>query len=349
MFNAYAVGFVCVAATAALGVDYVTQARQAGARPGEFALAAYAGTVPARVADALSAADKTRRQARSAREYLPQAAAGWERGKWERDAEADDAAMRGLSFLEQRALKDAIKQARKAAREEVYEYVRGADVVRLSARFEPRPGEGARPGRVTAFVSPEIDPAAARLEGYDIVQGVFFFRLADPATGAGADPEGPVMLQAWLGDGLAIGVYADRPVEGLPALLDAIDYGALNAMLDEPVAHVGRDALPVPEGQKARLLELAAAAHMADPAALPAAADAGDEAASMTGAPARMAAGGGGQALSPARPAPKDTVSRLTPGQAGQAGGQGGNAGPKRLTLSGGRSCLGASSGRLCD
>lgn len=340
MFNAYTAGFVCVAATAALGVDFAMQARQAGTGPAGFAFSAYAETVADRVSGTLGAIDKTRRQSQDAREHLPQSAAGWERRKWERDASGDEEAMRGLPFLEQRDLKAGIKAAQRAARKEVYEYVRGPDRLRLSARFEPEPGGGAQAGRVTAFVDPRIDPARARLEGYDIVQGVFFFRLIDPDTGLGADPAGPVMLQAYLGDAVAIGVYAEHPMGDLAALLNAIDYDGLNAMLDEPAAYVGSQAPHVPEDQKARFLEMAAAVHMADPEELLAAAHASGAVAAPAPAPA------GGQARQGATPG--SDVSRLTPGQAGQAGG-GGDGGPRRLMLSGGRSCLGSSSGRLCN
>lgn len=333
MFNAYTAGFVCVAVTAAVGVDFVTQARQAGSGPTDFALSAYADSVTSRVSGTLGAIDKTRRQSRDAREHLPESVAGWERRKWVRDASGDEEAMRGLGLLEQRALKDRIKVSQKAARNEVYEYVRGSDRVRLSARFEPQPDGRARASRVTAFVDPRIDPARASLEGYDIIQGVFFFRLSDPETGFGSDPEGPMMLQAYLGDGVALGVYADHPVDDLPALLNGIDYDALNAMLDEPVAHVGSNAPHVPEDQKAQFLEMAAAAYMSDPEEL--------LAAGVDASPA--SAPQGGQALQGGA-----EVSRLTPGKAGQAGKRG-DDGPKRLTLSGGRSCLDSSSGRLCN
>ena len=336
MFNAYTAGFVCVAATAALGVDFVTQARQAGAGPTEFALSAYADTVTGRVTGMLGAIDKTRRQSQDAREHLPESVAGWERGKWVRDASGDDEAMRGLGLLQQRVLKDRIKMAQRAARKEVYEYVRGADQVRLSVRFEPQPEGRARAERVTAFVDPRIDPDSASLEGYDIIQGVLFFRLIDPKTGFGGDPAGPVMLQAYIGDGVAIGVYADRPVDDLASLLNGIDYDALNAMLDEPVAHVGSNAPHVPEDQKAQFMEMAAAVHMSGPADLAAAPASG---AVAPPAPAPQ----GGQALQGGA-----EVSRLTPGKAGQAGKRG-DDGPKRLTLSGGRSCLGSSTGRLCN
>ncbi|WP_111734679.1 hypothetical protein [Roseovarius amoyensis] len=333
MFNVYTAGFVCVAVTAAVGVDFVTQARQAGAGPTDFGLSAYADSVTSRVSGTLGAIDKTRRQSQDAREHLPETVAGWERGKWVRDASGDEEAMRGLGLLEQRALKDRIKASQKAARNEVYEYVRGSDRVRLSARFEPQPDGRARASRVTAFVDPRIDPEGAWLEGFDIIQGVFFFRLIDPKTGLGSDPAGPVMLQAYIGDGVAIGVYADHPVDDLASLLNGIDYDSLNAMLDQPVPHVGSNAPHVPEDQKAEFLEMAAAAYMSDP-----------EEPQASGADASPApAPQGGQALQGGA-----EVSRLTPGKAGQAG-QGGDGGPKRLTLSGGRSCLDSSSGRLCN
>ena len=319
MFNAYTAGFVCVAVTAAVGVDFVTQARQAGAGPTDFAFSAYADSVTSRVSGTLGAIDKTRRQSQDAREHLPESVAGWERGKWVRDASGDEEAMRGLGILEQRALKDRIKLAQRAARKEVYEYVRGSDRVRLSTRFEPQPDGRARAERVTAFVDPRIDPDGAWLEGYDIIQGVFFFRLIDPKTGLGSDPAGPIMLQAYIGDGVAIGVYADHPVDDLAALLNAIDYDALNAMLDQPVHHVGSNAPHVPENQKAQFLEMAATTYMSDPAELLATAQASG-------------------VIAKPEPAPQD----------GQAL-QGGDGGPKRLTLSGGRSCLDSSSGRLCN
>ena len=337
MINPYAIGFVCVAATAVAGVDYVVQAGANGQPPGAYALSDYIASYSARYLGAIAVIDKTRRQTRPARAHLPEAAAGWQRRDWVRDDSGDEAAMKGLGLLEARTFKAGVKTARKAAREEVWEYVRGDERVRLSARFEPQPKDGVRQARTEAFVAPGMNVGTARLEGYDIIQGVPFFRLIERETGRGGAPDGPLMLQAFLGDGVAIGVYAERPLADLPALLDAIDYDGLNAMLDAPAGFVGRHAPPVPQAQKAALLSAAAAIFMADPAT---------RAAAGAAPAATVAPGGGlngGQALGDERTA--TTVSRLSVESNGDASG----TAPKRLTLSGGRACLGKSGGRLCD
>jgi len=49
--NYFAVGFVCVATVAAVGVDYVTQARAHGAAPGAFPASGYLASVSARMGE----------------------------------------------------------------------------------------------------------------------------------------------------------------------------------------------------------------------------------------------------------------------------------------------------------
>lgn len=333
MFNPYALGFVVAAAAAVAGADYVVQSKANGSNPGEFSLSAYVGGYPGRVTATLDAIDKARRQSRPARSHLPEDPAGWQRQAWERDTSRDAEITAGMTLLEKRAFKDRMKAARKAADAQVFEYVRGEDRVRLSAVYDPEVG---RTGRATAFVAPGVSVDRMYLTGYDIVDGVMFFRMAEPGTGQGTAPDGPLMLQAFIGDEVAIGVYADAPHADLPGLLAAIDYDGLNAMLDEPLQGIGSAAVPVTGAEKQAMLESAAADYMSDRRT--AAARQGKDAQARA---ARVKLNGGTALERDGRESGTFTLS----------GGQGNASGtaPKRLQLSGGRACVGASSGKLCD
>ena len=224
MFNSYAIGFACVAAVMTVGVDYVVQSKANGSYPGEYSFTAYIGGYADRYTETIADMDKARRQSAEARSHLPEEVAGFIRQGWERDASGDDAIMAGMNLLELRAFKDGLKVARMAARKQVYEYARGEETFRLSAIYEPAPEEG-RAERVEAFVAPGVSMETVQLAGYDIIQGVMFFRMIDLETGLGSDPNGPQMLQAFLGDGIALGVYTDGPLADLPQVLASIDYG----------------------------------------------------------------------------------------------------------------------------
>lgn len=339
MVNSYAVGFACVAAAFAMGTDYVVQSKANGSYPGGYSFTAYLGNYSGRVSDTVAAIDKYRRQSEEARSHLPEAVAGFERRDWERDASRDDELIAGMNILEKSAFNAGLKAARKAARRQVYEYVRGNETIRLSALYVPAPEEG-RTEPVEAFMAPGVSLAGARLQGYDIIDGVMFFRVIDMETGLGADPQGPQMLQGFLGPDVAIGVYTEGPVPDLREVLTAIDYDGLNAMLDEPLRFVGSSALLLTEAQKTEFLQAAAplyaanfAAEAGTAAALPAASAPESPRLSLSG----------GQALAASQSA--QDVSRLSAGtQSATAG-----AKPGRLTLSGGSSCLSGSSGKFCD
>ncbi len=338
MINSYALGFVAVAAATVFGADYVVQSRTSGSAPGAYSLADHVAGFSARLDDVWASIDKARRRREAAREHLPEAVAGFERRSWERDGSGDEARMAGMSFLERRLFKKALEQARKAAREEVWEYVRGAERFRLSARFEPLP-EGGREGPLAVFVAPGLDLAKARLEGFDIVRGVPFLRVIGDEREPDGNAEGPLMLLGFLGQEVAIGVYAERPFAELAEVLEAIDYDRLNAMLDIPLAGVGSDARPLPPAGKAALLQAAARRFGRAGATVAAGAEPAGP------ADVRRVTLGSDQALAGAKNAAG--VRRLGVRRPG-AGRAGTGDRPTRLMLSGGRSCLGGA-GRFCD
>jgi len=338
MFNPYAIGFVCVAATALGGADYVVQAKVNGSFPGQYPLSDYVAGYKGRVDAALAAMEQDRRQAAPARSHLPGDIDGWTRRDWVRDDSGDAELMKGMTFLEKRLFKDRLKDAREAARGQVYEYVRGEAAVRLSANFVHAPEDGPRQGPAEAFVAPGVDLATARLDGYDVVKGVPFLQVSDPESGVGTD--GALMLHGLIGEGVAIGVHAEAPSsDGVRALLGAIDYDALNAMLDAPQPGIGSAAPELTAEQERALLDAAAARSAGGkaPSAPSPDATAGSEAAER---PVSRVELNGGQALGRSESGAK----RLSEGRQGASG-----KAPKRLRLSGGRSCLGGSAGAFCD
>jgi hypothetical protein len=332
MFNPYAIAFACVAAVAVAGADYVVQSRAHGAHPGAYPLSDYIGGYSRRVEAALARIDTARRQSQPARTHLPETLPGWERRAWTRDESKDAARTAGMTLLEQRAFKDRVTRARRAADAQVFEYVRGDDRVRLSAVFDP---DADKQARAEAFVAPGVSVDGARLSGYDIIAGVPFFRLHPPAHRRDAGRDGPVMLQAYIGDSVAIGVHAEAAYAGLPGILAAIDYDGLNAMRDTPLPGIGSAAAELPDARRRARLEAAVTALQ------------GARGPSVPeGVAARPGAGGGppGDGRAPARSGAAGGGARAAAGQDGAA-----ETAPTRLQLSGGRSCLGGSGSRLCD
>lgn len=327
MINSYAFGFACVAAAAAAGADYVVQSKVAGQGLGSYSVSSYTSSIPARFGLMMSDRAKASRQSELARVHLPEAPEGWERRDWMPESSED--AMSGMTLVQQMAFKKTMRTAKKDARKQVWEYVRGNDVVRLSAHFAPLPEDGEETPALAAFVAPFVSFETANVQGYDIVQGVPVYRMIDPATGAGAGGKGPQYLQAFIGDRVAIGVYAEGNEAAMRMLLEQVNFDALNAMLDTPIAGVGRDAKPLSEEDRLVTLEAALAAAQ-------------NGAPKIGSAAVQQAGADGGQVAG----LDEHNVARFSVGQ--DLSGSKEDAKPGRLKLSGGTSCLTGASGKFC-
>ena len=319
MFNPYAIGFVCVAATFAVGTDYVVQAKANGSYPGEYAFATYVGSYTSRLGDTVSAIDTARRQSKEAHTHLPEAPEGWERRAWE-DPNPDAAEMlAGLPLTEQMAVKRELKKAAQVALFDTWDYVRGDEMVRLSARYIGNDSEERGIVALGHLVSESIYGASGpSYAPYAVVQGVPFFEV----TGAEVQGGAALALEAFIGEDILIGVAANAAPETVRAFLERIDYDSLNLMLYEPVAGVGSAA---PALSAAEELEVATLA-------------------------AEQRYGQAGDAEAEGAPEPNEPAAATVKLNGGNAlGGRAEDSGVSRLQLSGGRTCLGASSGKFCD
>lgn len=331
MVNTYAIGFVCVAAAFAVGTDYVVQAKAHGSYPGEYAFGDYVGAYNARLGETVSAYKTARRQSEAAHVHLPEAPEGWVRREWTEPHADKGEVLAGLPLIEQMALKKELKKAAQVALFDTWDYVRGDEMIRLSARFigddsEER-GIVALGHLVSESYYGESGPSYAP---YAVVQGVPYFEVSGEQAQRGAQ----LALEAFVGDDILIGVAANAEAETVRAFLERIDYDALNLMLDEPLARIGSNAPPLTEAQ-----EMVIAAQAAE----------GRYGGAQLAMDIEMAKENiAGQREPEAEPEkPAASVVQLTGGNA--LGGREADTGVNRLQLSGGRTCLGASTGKFCD
>lgn len=340
--NPFAFGFAAVAISAVGAVDYISQAQRAGLAPGTYSAGAYVASFGERYTARRDATALAERQRARAKTHLPQAPEGWDQRVFEpaegganTHADLDGRILtsgEAESFLAAQSRKADRAKARKAAKAGTLEYQRGAQIVRLSATYDkPEQPEGIADLAV-AMAGLGINGLGGQLRGYAVVQGVPFFR--DMNIGPAQLPQdGPARLSltAMISPQITLNVQALATEADLRALLEQVDYTALNAMLDTPLPGIGADAPAIPAAGEAVWAELALQAMRAGQSA--AFEDLGARALAMVD---RAAAG--------EAPAAADTADTVETAQGAAAK----PAKPGRLKLSGGSSCLGNSAGKLC-
>ncbi|MEL7253707.1 MAG: hypothetical protein AAGL23_06005 [Pseudomonadota bacterium] len=238
IFNPFAFGFVCVAASTVVGVDYVMQAKAAGSNPGEYAFSTYLDGYGIRLDDTLAYIDKTRRQSVEARTHLPMEPQGWERVKWDIGAIDMAELTRGMGIVQSTAAKDERRKAIALANYEAWEYRKGDQIVRISASFDPErtPSDTAIAGQLTGTFFPVAKP---RYHPFKSVGNVPFLAVSDAKNPKGVTQ---TLLEARLGDDILIAVAADADLHEVLGLLEQIDFDALNLMLPEPLPYLGEGA-----------------------------------------------------------------------------------------------------------
>jgi len=371
MLNAYSIGFACIAAIAVAGVDYTMQAQSAGKSLGSYPIGDYLGSYADRFAEASAERDKARRQAELAKVHLPEAPEGWERREWVPDLGADPmpvhdgmtdqereiAATVNTNLIARMEHKQTVKVARKAAEEQAWEYLRGNEVIRLSAKYDPTTGPQGPQELAMEIVATSMGLTLEGLEGYGVVQGVPSFRVTDlsdmaPADDEEAEPDRPVRLKAFIGEEISLAVHAEAGDETIRMFLERIDYDGLNMMLDRPVAGIGKDAPDLTPEQELEIAE--AAAFLRTGSQLE---KSGELEAGLIGAVEAMAGQSAGpKPANPAQtPASKaGSIMSMLTGLLSAGDTRDGDAEPAekpkptRLKLSGGNACLSGSSGRFC-
>ncbi|MCB2110086.1 MAG: hypothetical protein H6895_07115 [Defluviimonas sp.] len=267
MSKLYLGAFVCLTATAAVGVDYVNQSRMAGMAAVELGPVAYLGTLKSRFVDTRSAMEakalRDRLRGLQPRKLLPEPPEGWTRRDYAEadiarlekrydiagdafvpDALKNDPTMKMLSQMNDNAVADA--DAR-----EVYVYEK--DDALIALRLKRRRDVDGMAGVGLKMVEANLN-AMSSAEGFAMVGGVAY-RDNFGLFGSERAPDSPRIIIGRLGDELEISLRtrADVSDDDILALLTAIDYDQLNASLETPLAGIG-NAVPTVDRETSRAM-----------------------------------------------------------------------------------------------
>ena len=393
--NYFAIGFGAVALVAVGAVDYANQANAAGKAPGHFSAGAYFGTYGARIngvreARANAAAAKVQATLRKAgaRPYLPDAPAGWARRTW---LDGDNSAVlvpvsgnlpnNTPDLLKNMAAKSA-KSSAERRDSETWVYHKEGRIIALRAKYKPRSDARSLTGAVTDTLAANVFVPST---GWAVIGGVAYSKT--PAKLGDADAsfisqagtpfdayEAPIGFH----DAVQLSVLSNAGEDDLRAILGAIDYDGLNALLNYPLVHIGSNAPDIPQGAQPQMADLMLKMHSDLRARRGAEAQAWMQRAATPENAMKMmmnelATGWGAGGISQLDPgaapetgqmagegaqASADTTAPDVKGVMGFAASLlgGGNGGaepeptpkPKRLMLSGGSSCLAGSAGKFC-
>ena len=278
MINPYALGFCAIGAVAFIGVDYTNQAQSDGKALGSLSVSDYLGTYVTRYEEQSAEKDKERRQGELAKVHLPEAPEGWQRQFYEPEFSAnptgdydpvteDEAKMVDAlnnSFVAKAMHADGIRKAKTEAKKEVWEYVRGDEVIRLRVKYtDPNEALGIQ-GTAMAMVAANMALTTTSYDGYAIIKGVPFFQPTalfseDEAPVYEEDEIRPINLIADVGDDIKLGIEGMARPSSVRMLAELIDYDGLNLMLNEPMAAVGSNAPTYSPEEEIQVVEAAAA------------------------------------------------------------------------------------------
>ncbi|MEM6588921.1 MAG: hypothetical protein AAF641_10775 [Pseudomonadota bacterium] len=255
--NPFAIGFAVVAAGAFVGADFWDQAGKSQTDPEAFSKHAYLDTVEQRGEDTVGWFKKKQAQSVNARDHLPDAPEGWTRDAW--DVERIDlAAMtKGMNIVEKSRAKQEHIAARLVADDDVWEYRRESEVLRIFVRFDRERYEPKVPisGWLTERFAPMNKPVYS---GYAVVQGVPFLKVE---SGRDNDLIQPLMLEAVLGDNVTLAIAGKATRQTVLELVERIDFDALNEMLDHSIRPVGSAAPKLDDNEAMTLARLHADAR----------------------------------------------------------------------------------------
>ncbi|MDQ2093573.1 hypothetical protein [Rhodalgimonas zhirmunskyi] len=291
--NYFAIGFVAVAAVIGAGVDYQQQSVKADIPLGRMSLSQYIDTYEARFlgAKAEMAAQEREEQRQEAwriggMQYLPEAPEGWTRRAYS-EGYNSPIMFDTTVFYEEMAknggaqsMAEGIKA--KKAKERLGEldktswvYEKGNEAIFISVKSKD--GVNANGfGALMGMMIGGFDGISARsVLGYDVIGGVGFVEL--PVTSAMA---GMMMsslderqkgfkrahfrrLRGTLGfnQEVEIVIHANASRASTTEVLSAIDWDAMNAMLETPMALVGNDVVLPEEVDKAQMARQMYALH----------------------------------------------------------------------------------------
>jgi hypothetical protein len=263
------IAFAAIATLACVGVDYVDQSRRAGLGLYGLSPAQYVDGVKLRITDqkAAQAAERKRNEllALPPREHLPPAPDGWtrrdyttaDRVRLERSAAAEAASV--PPELRENAQFSALMAASESQLaemigREVFVYERDDALISMKLTRKEAKAPGGLFGGIQSDAMQMIAANMGMLtasEGYAVVQGVPFIEVQSMLSEPQA--EGDVRaFTARLGDELVLSIRALATDEEILAVLNALDFDRLNALLASPLDGIG-SAAPVlaPAVQKA--------------------------------------------------------------------------------------------------
>ncbi|MCZ4351603.1 hypothetical protein O4H61_03660 [Roseovarius aestuarii] len=358
--NFFAFGFAAVAISAVGAVDYINQANRAGQTPGSYGVSSYVRSFGERYTETREASALDARQRVKAKTHLPESPDGWQQqvfvpaeGGADLHADLDNRTViddPNADFLTAQTRKSDRATAQREAKAKTLEYLRGDQIVRLSAAFEKPEDHDSVSDIAVALAGAGLKGLGGNWDGYAVIQGVPFFRNIHVGP-AELPQSGPVRLKllAMISPQITLEVEARATETDLRALLEQVDYAALNAMLDNPLPAVGPEAPAIAPAQQAAVASLALEAMRKG------------QAAHLEGLQERALALVDAQA---GRAIPDDKADHAKSSDSAfgklknlfgggarddaKKSGQADKAKPARLQLSGGSSCLEGSSGRFC-
>ncbi|WP_238371075.1 hypothetical protein [Heliomarina baculiformis] len=269
MSKGYLIVFGALAGLAFMGTDYLAEQKKHG---GDYTPGAYLGKWMA-AADLdtseiagkmahfkeriLPDAKQGARQRANPADHLGAAPEGWEMLAWSEELEARMKPPREMQKFEKELLDDPKIKALVGGNEEARAkerlestriYARGDELIFVSAHY-------AQPARMNQRSNAAMKLLATNLQnmssysGFDVIGGVTFLRRTSLWTQEeGGDPQRAV-FEAKMGDSITLKVLAKAQDDSVRAVLETIDYDALNAMLDKPLVGVGSDAVPLSAAQ----------------------------------------------------------------------------------------------------
>ncbi|WP_306113206.1 MULTISPECIES: hypothetical protein [unclassified Roseovarius] len=269
MFNFQAVGFVVILGIVGIGLDYYQQTLKADLELGELSAGAYVETVTGRFGDVQEAkAAKTAERERKARvrggarPYLPEAPEGWTRREWiAGDNSAITTPAREMSDVEKEALESSTllknmaaasaKRAEEDRNNQTWVYERGDEAISVRVRYSELPKGNTITANAMTMVVGNLS-AMAIPEGWGVIEGVAYGTYNSFLS---EDPKPYRSLNAVIGFGseVKLEVRTNTTDEATREILTRIDYDGLNALLPNPLAHVGSGAREVPPAMQAEM------------------------------------------------------------------------------------------------
>lgn len=264
--NLLPVAFAAVAGVALVGVDYVNQSNKNDVSLGTMTPGAYVATIGGRFAQAKAEATEAKaqaeRQAQPAKTHLPAAPEGWVRREMSmEDFKRFNPQQMGMGGMEQELMAEVAKdpslmggipsvnKVLDRKRKNTWVYENGEQAILATAYWNPvekkKAGFAGFQQSAMQMAAHNMGMFTSTREGFAWVQGVTFYETKgmmgfDPK----AEDPGYRAFEGKIGAQVKLSIRADAEEADVRALIDAINFDGLNAMLDEPLPGIGSHIAP---------------------------------------------------------------------------------------------------------